>query len=189
MKLVSQIVVVLAVLALIAGASFLLMRQSSTGGIQVVLPTSTSAPPVELKVYVSGAVRNPGVYTVNEGDRLDDVIEKAGGVTQAADPDAVNLAARVKDEDHWHIPKVGEVSQGAQSGQTAQNASSSGKININAADIEMLKTLPGIGDMKAEAIVRYRKANGPFSSVDDLKAVNGIGTATLEAVRDLVEAR
>lgn len=70
-----------------------------------------------------------------------------------------------------------------------QNASGSGKININSADIEMLKTLPGIGDMKAEAIVRYREANGPFSSVDDLKAVNGIGTATLEAVRDLVETR
>ena len=154
MKLASQIVLVLATLAAVAGGAFLLLRDSSSGGIEIVLPTAT--PAAELRVHVSGAVRSPGVYAVNDGDRLADAIAAAGGADEDADLAAVNLAVRVKDEDHWHIPRVGEASQVSSFQQAGQGAGPSGKIDLNSADLEMLKSLPGIGDVKAQAIILQR---------------------------------
>ena len=186
MKLASQTILIAAMLATVARAVVLLFqRSSSDGAMEIVLPTVTSAPKVELKVHVSGAVRNPGVYAIHEGDRLSHVIEAAGGATADADLAAVNLAVRVKDEDHWQIPRVGEAPQES----ARQGTTTTGKIDINSAGVELLKTLPGIGEVKAQSIVRYRETNGPFASVEDLLDVRGIGPATLEALRDLVEAR
>jgi competence protein ComEA len=177
-----------AVVAAVAGGVFLLVRSSTSGGgIQIVIPTPTAVPDVELKVYVTGAVRRPGVYELEEGSRLADVVEAAGGQTDQADLSAVNLAARVKDEDHWHIPTEDEVAQGPAT--AAQPAGATEKIDVNSATVEELKTLPGIGDTRAQAIVSYRDANGGFSSVDDLLEVPGIGSATLESIREMVEAR
>ena len=98
MRLASQILLVVVVLAAVAGGTFLLVRQASSGGgIEIVLPTATAHPEADLKVYISGAVRSPGVYSAKEGDRLVQIIENAGGATQDADLTAVNLAVRVKD--------------------------------------------------------------------------------------------
>ena len=183
-NLISQIVLVVATLAAVAGGLVLLVRDSSSGGgIEIVLPIATSAP--QARVYLSGAVQNPGVYAVEEGDRLVQVIEAAGGTTQDADLGAVNLALRVKDEDHWHIPRMGEVSQAA----PAQGIGLAGKVNINTADLQQLISLPGIGEVKAQAIISYREASGPFSNVEDLLAISGIGPVTLNGIRDLVEVR
>ncbi len=189
MRLASYIVLATAALATLVGGGVLWLKDASPGSeIQVTLPDATPAP--EMKVYISGAVLSPGVYAVSEGDRLEDVVELAGGALADADLDAVSMASRVKDEDHWHIPRVGEspaspvtASSGLSSGAP------SGKININSASATELEALPGIGPVIAERIVAYREANGPFASVDDLINVSRIGPATLESIRELVEAR
>ena len=182
-KLISQVLLVVATLAAVAGVVILLVRDSSSGGIDIILPTATSAP--ELRVHLSGAVQNPGVYAADEGDRLAQVIEAAGGAAEGADLAAVNLAVRVKDEDHWHIPRLGEAPQAASS----PGIGLTGKVNVNTADLQLLIGLPGIGEVRAQAIISYRDANGPFSSVEDLLAVPGIGPVTLDGIRDLVEVR
>ena len=111
---------------------------------------------------------------------------------------AVNLALRVKDEDYWHIPEIRrsaatseDVSSAGASGgvSPASHSSPAGKLDINSAQVDALMSLPGIGEVRAHAIVRHREQNGDYASVDDLLGVPGIGPATLEAVRDLVEAR
>lgn len=188
MKQSSQLLLAAVVVALVSGGVLLLFRQSAGGSMEVSLPTAT--PPPVLKVYISGAVVNPGVYQVRQGDRLVDLIVAAGGATADADLEAVNLAARLRDADHWRIPRVGEAAasraaRGIQGGAGANNA----RIDLNSATPELLETLPGIGRVKAEAIVAYREVNGPFSSVEELLEVRGIGPSTLEAIRDLVEVR
>lgn len=83
-------------------------RGSLSGGIEIVLPTPAVVDREDLKVYISGAVREPGVYEASPGHRLEDVVNMAGGPSDDADLDAINLATRVKDEDHWHTPRIGE---------------------------------------------------------------------------------
>ena len=185
-KAVTQVLLGLALLAAIAAGAFYLVRSSGAGGgIEIALPTATSEAIPILKVHISGAVQSPGVYEIEEGDRLEDVVAAAGGATADADLTSINLAVRVKDEEHWHIPGPGE----GPGPETTGGRTEDGKIDLNSATVEDLMDLPGIGEVKAEAIVRYRTSNGPFSRVDDVTAVKGIGPATLEAVRDLVEAR
>ncbi len=164
----------------------LLVRDAtSSPGVEILLPTATPSVASDIQVYVTGAVENPGVYTLEEGDRLQQAIEAAGGANSDAELATVNLAARVLDEDHWHIPKIGE----EQPTQVTEGRGTSAKIDVNAATVETLKTLPQIGDVKAKAIVAHREANGPFPNVEGLVAVNGIGSATVEAIRPLVVAR
>lgn len=190
MKPVSYLLLIASVAAAIAGGSVLLLGGPARGAqVQVILPTSTPAPAiqVQVKVYVTGAVRRPGVYTLAQGDRLEQALQAAGGPAEDADLEAVNLAARVRDEDHVHIPRQGEAPAGPAS--TASGATPSGRIDLNSATAQELVALPEIGEALAEAIVRYREAYGPFASVDELLEVQGIGPATLAAVRDLVEVR
>ena len=201
MKTASQIVLALAVVLALAGGVFLALRSLPRDNppVKIVLPEQEPAA-AEVKVYVTGAVNAPGVYTLFEGARLADAIEAAGGGTDRADVQAVNLALRVKDEDYWHIPEIRRsaatsedvssvgVSPAAQSAP-APHSSPAGKLDINSAQVDALMSLPGIGEVRAHAIVRHREQNGDYASVDDLLGVPGIGPATLEAVRDLVEAR
>ena len=183
MKLASQAVFAVAAAAAVVGVLYLLLSASTpSDGIEVVLATPA---PSDIQVYVTGAVREPGVYTVGADARLAAAVEAAGGVTDEADLDAVNLAARLVDEAHWHIPTRGETAAPAQqAGKTA-----AGKIDINSANVETLVSLPQIGSVRAAAIVAYRESNGPFASAEDILNVAGIGPATLEAIRDLIEAR
>jgi len=193
MKLAPQIALAAATLAAVAAALFLWLGGSSSDGIEIILPEPT--PPPELRAYVSGAVLSPGVYAVSQGDRLAQLIEAAGGPTDDADLSAVNLAARVGDEDHWHVPRQGEVTappavRDAGPGRsTVGSTTESAKIRVNTADAKELTNLPRIGEIIAQRIIDYRDANGPFSSVEELLAVQGIGPATLAAIRDLVEVR
>ena len=190
LRLLSQAVLLLAVLAAVGGVVAILLRDSSPGAVEIVLPTST--PPSDVRVYVTGAVNQPGVHQVYEGARLADAVEAAGGAASDADLVAVNLAARVADEDHWHIPSLGETLPASNATQPTVSAQDSGggtKLDINSASAAALETLPQIGEVRAGDIVAHREANGPFDTIDDLIEVRGIGPRTLETIRDLIEVR
>jgi competence protein ComEA len=142
-----------------------------------------------LVVHVVGAVRRPGLYRLAEGSRIADAIRTAGGAKASAALALVNLAAPVADGQQIAIPREGSRAPGA-SGvpqpATAQPGGPASPVNLNAATLEQLDTLPGVGPVTAQRIVEYREANGAFRSVDELDAVPGIGPARLEQLRELV---
>ena len=192
MSRVVNLVIIVAAIAAAAGGVALFLRDGDDGGpVRIVPPPTVSSvenrPKTESKAYVTGAVRQPGLYTIEEGDRLADLIDLAGGITEDADMQAVNLAVRVNDQDHWTVPKVGEPI--VVPSNPASVEPTSDKVDINTADAELLETLPGIGETRAQAIIQHREEHGPFKRVDDIVAVPGIGSATLEGLRDLVEVR
>ena len=115
-----------------------------------------------------------------------DAIVAAGGATEDADLSAVNQALRVRDEDHFLIPRVGDDGGPTSSGGAIGD---SGKVNINTAAAKELETLPGIGEVKAQAIVAYREKNDRFQAPEDILQVNGIGPVIFEAIRDLISVR
>ena len=146
------------------------------------LPTSTPCP---LRVYVSGAVTQPDVCELPAESIVKDAIEAAGGATGEADLNRINLALSVADGQHIYVPKQGEedlpVSPLAEpSGISSGKAG--GKININTASQSDIETLPGIGPSKAQGIIENR----PYSSIEEIKKVPGIGEATFQKIKDLI---
>ena len=148
--------------------------------------------PENIMVDVKGQVVRPGVYQSNTGERVIDIIGRAGGLTKQADQTQVNFAQHVEDEMVIYIPGKGEDestipqptgSSGTVSVGTEQKQ---GKININKADGQELQNLPGIGPAKAAAIIEYRNASGPFKTIEDLKNISGIGDKTFEKLKDLI---
>ncbi len=145
----------------------------------------------EITVYISGAVKNPGIVTLNSGERLATAVDKVGGTTEKADLNKVNLAIKIEDEMHYIIPEIGE-----EINYTSENikddigskdiTNNSAKININTATIEELDTLPGVGEATANKILNHRKENGNFKSIEEIKNVNGIGDKKFENIRELI---
>ncbi len=135
-------------------------------------------------VDVKGEVKKPGLYEVDKDARVKHVIDLAGGFTDEAASEHVNLAQKVSDEMVIYVPKNGEGDGFLNEMPTATNGQSMQKINVNKASAEELTQLNGIGPAKAEAIISYREEHGPFKSVEDLLQVNGIGEKTLENIRD-----
>jgi competence protein ComEA len=140
----------------------------------------------KIKIYadISGCVEKPGVYEVEEGTRIFQLIEKAGGLTKDADIEGLNRAEIVSDGQKIIIYAKGESQESENTG-----VSSSGKININTADASQLQTISGVGPVTAEKIIEYRKANGKFSSIEDIKNVSGIGDKTFEKIRENITIR
>lgn len=141
----------------------------------------------EFVVYIKGAVKYPGILEVEEGTRVADVVELAGGPDAGADFNTVNLAKKVQDEEMIHIPYAGE-EMPAQSGggteATADTSSSvSEKVNINKASEEELKSLSGIGEVTAQKIIDHREAS-LFKAIEDIMDVSGIGEKKFEAIKD-----
>ena len=192
MPRVVNLVIIVAAIAAAAGGVVLFLRNGDDGEpVRIVPPPTVSSvenrPESESKAYVTGAVRKPGLYAIREGDRLADLIDLAGGITEDADMQAVNVAVRVKDEDHWKVPRIGEPTLVPSDAVFVDPTR--GKVDINIADAELLETLPGIGETRAEAIIHHREQYGPFKRIDDIVAVPGIGATTLEGLRDLIEVR
>lgn len=144
--------------------------------------------PQIFKVDVKGAVIRPGVYEVKEGERVIDVIERAGGFRENADSLQVNLSQRVHDEMVIYVPVQGENIPVSTLLPAPAGTSNNGKININTASATELETLPGIGPQKAEAIIQYREENGPFQKAEDLMKVSGIGEKTFEKLKEHIVA-
>lgn len=137
-------------------------------------------------VDVKGAVIRPGIYRAEEGERVHDLIIRAGGFSDAADERLVNLASRVTDEMVIYIPKAGEDSPAI---ADAAGERKDGMVNINKADEGELQTLPGIGPSKARAIIAYREEQGPFQKPEDVMKVSGIGGKTFERLQDSVSVK
>lgn len=158
----------------------------------IVQPTGPTVTVVSsVVVHVAGSVADPGVFELASTDRVHDAVQRAGGPTNQADLDRVNLAAPLVDGQRVYIPAIGEEVEPAaelSSGgaPVVESDSGSGPVNINTADAAELEGLPGIGPATAAAIVEDRERNGPFAAVDELDRVSGIGPAKLEQLRGLV---
>jgi len=153
------LIAILLVAIIVTGALIIWPRFSAGQPVDI-----STSPTQELqgKIYIGGAVTNPGLYPLTAGDTIEDLIQAAGGYTDGADLNSITL----------HIPDTEE-------GQTQ-------KIDINRAEAWLLEALPGIGEARAQAIIDYREQNGHFRNINEITNVEGIGTATYEQIKDLI---
>ncbi|PIE53955.1 MAG: competence protein ComEA [Dethiosulfovibrio peptidovorans] len=186
-----------------APSEHLSVSEVSEGDSSSTVPVSTTTPkpPAQWVVYVTGAVRSPGVYHLPPDSRAYHLVESAGGLTPRADPVAVNLAAPLADGIHLHVPAKealpGVVGVGRSAGERASSKGrapseqpiTSRPVNLNQADKTDLMALPGVGPVTAGRILDYRRKEGAFRSVDELLKVRGIGPRKLEVLRPLVTVR
>lgn len=143
----------------------------------------------EIVVDIKGEVNAPGVYQMEEGSRIIDVIDKAGGLLDEAETTAVNFAQILSDQMVIYVPKEGEeppVDSLTTEEQTDETETETTQVDINKAEKEALMTLKGIGNSKAENILSYREENGLFETIEDIKNVSGIGEATFENLKDSI---
>ena len=139
----------------------------------------------KVTVFVSGEVLNQRVVELEKGKRLIDAVEICGGLTEKADLNAVNLALVLEEEGHYIIPAIGDTNVVNATNLNQMN-SSSNLVNINSADIELLKTLPGVGDVLGQRILDKREELGKFTSIDQLNDVSGIGDKKFSDIKDKV---
>ena len=147
-------------------------------------------------IHITGAVKKPGVYQLKPTDRIVDAVKIAGGATEEANLDLINLAALLKDGQKIIVPYKTYSEAGKEintnrynneaSAYSSSTASISAKININTANATMLQTLSGIGPVLSERIIEYRNQNGLFGVIDDIKDVSGIGEKKFEGIKDLI---
>jgi competence protein ComEA len=183
---------VAAVVAVLLGVR-LLGGSSAPPPVKVSGPDAASkrgrgpAPSVGAYVHVAGAVRRPGLYRLADGTRVAGALERAGGPTDDADVNAVNLAATVQDGQQIVVPERGAVPAAnagtARSGTGAGSAGAGVSVSIGTATVEQLEQLDGIGPTLAARIVEHRQAKGGFSSLDQLAEVDGIGEQRLAALK------
>lgn len=141
-----------------------------------------------ITIYISGEVKKPGVVTLESNKRLADAIKELGGTTADADLNKINMALKIKDEEHYIIPKIGEeiVNNESTINENTFSENNNKKININLAEINELEELPGVGEATANKIIKYRDENGSFKSIEEIKNVNGIGDKKYEDLKDLI---
>lgn len=156
--------------------------------------TSDSKEKNIIYVHIAGEVVSPGVFCMNEGDRIKDVIEKAGGLTDKADIDKVNLAYELSDGQKISIPNINDKKDDEGNYITEDNGENvimnnedtknNKKVNINTATQAELETLTGIGPSIATKIIEYRKNNGKFKNIEEIKNVSGVGEAKYKKIQD-----
>lgn len=168
-------------------------------------------PENRIAVYVRGAVSKPGVYYLDEGARVYQAIEAAGGFAPDADTEWLNQAEALKDGQMLTVNTLQETSEMEKEGRSAYpaetgtgisqsaekagsgspssaagNGAAGGLVNLNTADKDELMTLPGIGESKAESIIRYREENGAFASPEDVMNISGIKEAVFSKIKDRI---
>ena len=198
-----KIIVICTGLGLLVGGFFLLKPDSQTPVKETNLQAEVAAVSKDsstekeekdesveqdlITVDVKGAVKSPGIYDLPVGSRVNDAVQKAGGLTEQADSKSLNLAQKVSDEALVYVPTKGEESASQQAGSgTASSTNKEKKINLNKASLEELKQVKGLGGKRAQDIIDHRESNGKFKSVDELKKVSGIGAKTIEKLKDYV---
>ncbi|MBR2833179.1 MAG: helix-hairpin-helix domain-containing protein [Bacilli bacterium] len=170
----------------------------------------------KIKVDIKGQINAPGVYELTKGERVNDLINKAGGITKNADTTIINLSKKLDDEmvviiytkeevkklNDGNIekvtnicPKVNDacpekqletINEKENKVTETKGNNINAKISLNKATIEELQTLSGIGEAKAKAIIKYREENGEFKKIDDIKNVSGIGDSAFEKIKDQI---
>lgn len=151
-------------------------------------PEEESQKEAEWYVEISGAVKHPGVYPVREGCRVFEVVALAGGFTKNACLDSINQAKAVCDEEQIYVCtlKEWERQQVQEEEREADAQESNAKVNVNEADVPTLMTLPGIGEAKAKAIVKYREEEGMFSCPEDIMKVQGIKKGVFQKIEQFI---
>lgn len=145
--------------------------------------------PIETyRVFISGEVINPDVYDIDSDARIIDLLEMAGGATEDADLNQINLADFLSDAQHIIIPKIGsdEAINNVAVNNNGSQGSDNNLVNINTGSLNELMSLPGIGTVTAQNIIDYRELNGNFGSIEDIKQVNRIGNSTFENIKNLI---
>lgn len=167
--------------------------------IQTNVAAETAA--VEICIHVCGAVASPGVYTVSEGTRVYTVLEAAGGLTETAAADYLNQAAVLTDGQRVYVPTAEEVREGTIPAEAAEQPMAAAnsdmnllpeaeaKVNLNTATAEQLKTLPGVGDSRAQSIIAYRESSGGFQTEEEIMRVDGIKEGMYSKLKDLIRVR
>ena len=178
---------ILAVVAIIAGTVMFSNNNKQSKEVSAESESLVTEETVVDKVWVDigGEVKSPKVVELDDGSRVQDAIEAAGGLTSDADITNLNRAALVNDGDKIYVPAVGDES--GVSGSTSGGVSTTGgKVNINTADSEELQTITGVGPATAEKIISYRESNGRFKAIEDIKNVSGIGDKTFEKMKESI---
>ena len=174
-------------LGLLAAGTILLVISPPRGN-PVRLPAVPTLAPIA--VDVSGAVQNPGVYFLDQGSRVEDAITAAGGFQTDAYTESINLAAPLTDGSKVLVPLRQNLTNASETSQDPPDVDQAAQtvfpININTASKEILMQLPGIGEVKAQAIIDYRNQNGPFTSLEQIQEVSGIGPATFDKLKELI---
>ena len=156
------LLIIILLIAVAIMGSLLAGLGCGTQPIEISRPDDTNLEEAS-QIYIGGAVNNPGFYPLKGGDSLQDLIQAAGGTTDSADLSWLEL----------RIPRLGE-------------AEAPQKIDLNRAPVWLLEALPGIGEVKAQAIIDHRQQNGSFSNINELLDVDGIGQGILENIKDLI---
>jgi competence protein ComEA len=163
---------------------------AALGSLATAAPTAV-APATGIFVHILGAVNEPGLYELHDGDRAVDAVAAAGGFAAEADRSQLNLARFVTDGEQIVVPVLGApppASTGgvAGGGVAGGGAAVPGKVNLNTADAATLETLPRVGPAMAQRIIAWREENGRFAAIEDLMSVSGVGEKTFDSLRDLV---
>jgi len=200
-----KITIILLLILIIVGVGIVLNKNINREDNFIVnrasdISENTPAMQIEvppLIIHITGAVKNPGVYQLKSTDRIVDAVNIAGGASEEANLDLINLAALLKDGQKIIVPSKIYNENGEEINKNIDNnaevmysssssGSVSGKININTANATMLQTLSGIGPVLSERIIEYRNQNGFFGVIDDIKDVSGIGEKKFEGIKDLI---
>lgn len=199
-----KIIVICASLGLVLAGFFLLKPVTQTPAKETKVQTEVTTVPKDstdekedgnqkeevveqdlITVDVKGAVKSPGIYDLPVGSRVNDAVQKAGGLTDNADSKSLNLAQKISDEALVYVPTKEEVAN-QESYSNATGNKESKKVNLNKASLEELKQVKGLGAKRAQDIIDHRESNGNFKSVDELKKVSGIGAKTIEKLKEYV---
>lgn len=188
--------IILIIFAIFLGVGYYISKPSKEFNSKEVFNETTSIESKdnkEITVYINGEVKNPGVYKIKNDSRIEELVKMSGGFTEGADRFKLNLAKKLRDEDYIYVDKKVESQANAVSNSAQSSAGNSsaqgGKININSASKEQLKTIPGIGDVTAQKIIDYREKNGSFSTIEDLKKIDRMGEKTLDKIKDKIDVR
>ncbi|MDA1474768.1 helix-hairpin-helix domain-containing protein [Bacillus changyiensis] len=192
------LVVVGFILVLIIAGVVIIKNQGHQSSKHTILPKEAAAVSAkhvkktkpekvkEVVIDLKGAVKHPGVYQMKAGDRVHQLLKKAGGTVKKADEKQINLAAVLQDGMVVYIPSKGEKAVQAQTEATAsvkESGEEAEVVNINNASSKELQSIPGVGPSKADAIVAYREENGPFQKIEDITNVTGIGEKSFEKMK------
>jgi competence protein ComEA len=180
------------IVLVLAGIALFELRRPNPPALILASPTPMASPqptstPRPLRVYVSGAVQNPDVYSLPPDSIVKNALMAAGGATVDADLDRINLAESLVDGQHIYVPRKGEEQVPVE--LPGNPPAASGRVNINTATPAELETLPGIGPALAQRILEYRQLHGAFAQIEDIMQVPGIGEATFADIQDRIETK